>query len=63
MDWLMLAVIATFLAGAAMAQAIDWIAGGLGARGQGGSEPTLANRLVVVGADTIRQGPVIFRRP
>ncbi len=64
MDWLMLAVIATFLVGAAMAEAIDWAAGGLAAAGRGEAGQTLVSRLISVGAGSpiLRQPPTIFRR-
>ena len=65
LDWLLAAVIGTFLAAALMAQAIDWAMAGVGGAGPSDSRQTLLERLVSVGADTTiaRQAPAIFRRP
>jgi len=66
LDWLLAAVIGTFLVGALMAQAIDWaMAGGVGGPARDGSGQTLLDRVVSVGADTTisRQAPMNFRRP
>jgi len=65
LDWLLAAVIGTFLVGALMAQAIDWAMTGVGGPEQGASGQSLLERVVSVTADTTiaRQGPVIFRRP